>query len=68
MVQKNRTHSRETIEASLDYMVSIGVIEVASARGWTQVGGKTGIKGFRPTQLGLKHWNILESLSKVCNQ
>ena len=46
--------SKENIESSLDYMVSIGVIEVASARGWTKVGGKTGVKGFRPTKLGLK--------------
>lgn len=46
--------SKENIEASFNYMESIGVIEVHSARGWTQVGGKTGIKGYRPTKLGLK--------------
>src|SRR5690606_30503298 len=45
----SQSGSKENIESSLDYMVSIGVIEVASARGWTQVGGKTGVKGFRPT-------------------
>jgi hypothetical protein len=55
LVQINsHSSSKENIESSLDYMVSIGVIEVASARGWTQVGGKTGVKGFRPTKLGLK--------------
>lgn len=55
MVQINlHLASKENIESSLDYMVSIGVIEVASARGWTRVGGKTGVKGFRPTKLGLK--------------
>ncbi|WP_179317921.1 hypothetical protein [Winogradskyella undariae] len=55
LVQINQTSSsKENIESSLDYMVSIGVIEVASARGWTQVGGKAGVKGFRPTILGLK--------------
>ncbi len=55
MVQMNlNLASKENIESSLDYMVSIGVIEVASARGWTNVGGKTGVKGFRPTKLGLK--------------
>jgi hypothetical protein len=55
--QANNT--KDNIEASLDYMVSIGIIEVASARGWTNVGGKTGVKGFRPTKLGLK---VLEYL------
>jgi hypothetical protein len=60
LVAQNQTsNTKDNIEASLDYMVSIGVIEVASARGWTNVGGKTGIKGFRPTKLGLK---ILEYL------
>lgn len=53
------TYKKENIEASLDYMTSIGVIEVHSARGWTQVGGKSGIKGYRPTKLGLK---VLEYL------
>ncbi|PQJ20994.1 hypothetical protein [Tenacibaculum sp. SG-28] len=55
MVRMNSSSaSKENIESSLEYMVSIGVIEVASARGWTQVGGKAGVKGFRPTKLGLK--------------
>jgi hypothetical protein len=55
LVQINSySSSKENIESCLDYMVSIGVIEVASARGWTQVGGKTGVKGFRPTKLGIK--------------
>jgi hypothetical protein len=49
---------RDNIESSLDYMVSIGVIEVASSRGWThlgdETGGKIGVKGFRPTKLGLR--------------
>lgn len=52
-------HTKENMEASLDYMTSIGVIEVHSSRGWTQVGGKTGIRGYRPTKLGLK---VLEYL------
>jgi hypothetical protein len=60
LVQMNGiNHTKENIEASLDYMTSIGVIEVHSARGWTQVGGKIGIKGYRPTKLGLK---VLEYL------
>lgn len=60
LVQMNSsTYTKENIEASLDYMTSIGVIEVHSARGWTQVGGKSGIKGYRPTKLGLK---VLEYL------
>ncbi len=60
LVAMNGNHSTtENIEASLDYMVSIGVIEVHSARGWTTVGGKTGIRGYRPTKLGLK---VLEYL------
>lgn len=55
LVQMNaQSGSKENIESSLDYMASIGVIEVASVRGWTQVGGKMGVKGFRPTKLGLK--------------
>ena len=55
----SNSSSKENIESSLDYMVSIGVIEVASARGWTQVGGKTGVKGFRPTKLGIKTLDYL---------
>jgi hypothetical protein len=60
LVAMNKGHSaKENIEASFDYTVSIGVIEVHSAKGWTTVGGKTGIRGYRPTKLGLK---ILEYL------
>ncbi len=46
--------SQEVVEACLDYLVSVGLLEGATARGWTKIGGKTGIKGFRPTKLGLK--------------
>jgi hypothetical protein len=42
------------IEASLDYMLSIGLLELHSHRGWTQIGNKQGIRAFRPTKLGLK--------------
>lgn len=52
--------SQEVVEASLDYLVSVGLLEGANARGFTQIGGKNGIKGFRPSKLGLK---ILEYLS-----
>ena len=51
--------SQEIVEASLDYLVSVGLFEGANARGFTQIGGKTGIKGFRPTKLGLR---VLEYL------
>ena len=44
----------ENIESSLDYMLAIGIIEGANSRGWTRVGLKTGIRGFRPTKLGIK--------------
>jgi len=40
-------------EALLSSMASIGVIETHSTRGWTRVGGKEGIIGYRPTKLGL---------------
>jgi len=49
------------IEASLDYLLSIGVVELHSHRGWTRVGEKQGVRGFRPTKLGLK---VLEYLGK----
>lgn len=66
LVSMNQSHStKENIEASLDYMESIGVIEVHSARGWTMVGGKTGIKGYRPTKLGIK---VLEYLGVTIQQ
>lgn len=39
-----RNSSKDNIEACIDYMVSIGIVELASARGWTTVGGKTGIR------------------------
>jgi hypothetical protein len=45
---------RDNIESSLDYIVSIGVIEVTSSRGWTHLGGETEVKGFKSTKLGLK--------------
>lgn len=60
---KNST--KENTEASLDYMVSIGVIEVQSARWWTKVWGKTGVKWYRPTKLGIK---VLEYLGVRINE
>lgn len=52
--------SKREIEALLSSMSSIGIIETASARGWTQVGGKMGIIGYRPTKLGLVLLEYLE--------
>ncbi|MDQ7917122.1 hypothetical protein RBU60_06000 [Mesonia sp. MT50] len=49
-----KQHEKSHIEACLDYLVSIGVIETASSRGFTTVWDKKGIKGYRPTKLGLK--------------
>lgn len=60
---KNST--KENTEASLDYMVSIGVIELQSARWWVKVWGKTGIKWYRPTKLGIK---VLEYLGIRVNE
>ena len=50
-IKSRRLATKENLESSLDYMVSIGLIEHASARGWTKV---VGVKGFRPTKLGIK--------------
>lgn len=52
--------SPEAIEAKLAFLVSLGTLETQSARGWTTVGGMTGITGYRPTKLGLR---VLEYLN-----
>jgi len=51
---------KDSIESALDYMISVGVIETHSARGFSTLGGQTGIKGYRPTKLGLKTLKYLD--------
>lgn len=51
---------RLNIEALLNYMKAIGIVEGHGERGWTQIGGKTGIKGYRPTILGIKTLEYLD--------
>ena len=53
--------SQASIESNLAYMISLGVVETHSARGWTRVGGKEGIIGVRPTKLGLAVLEYLDS-------
>lgn len=53
LVQKSPDLSTKEAEALLSSMVAIGVTETQATRGWTKVGGKQGIIGYRPTKLGL---------------
>lgn len=62
LVQKSPGLENREAEALLSSMSSIGVIETHSTRGWTTVGGKMGIIGYRPTKLGLI---VLEYLSDL---
>ncbi|TSC92695.1 MAG: hypothetical protein CEN89_532 [Candidatus Berkelbacteria bacterium Licking1014_7] len=49
----NNGIAAEEIEATLFSMMGQGLLETHSTRGWTTVGGKMGIIGYRPTKLGL---------------
>lgn len=53
-------HNSHDVEASLDFMVSLGILETNGHRVLVQSGAETNARGFKPSKLGSKVLNYLD--------